>query len=132
MQPKFISWWGNSVGLEYFLRAGKQTTNLASINKTVLSNLPLLIPDADEQCEIVRRVESLLALADAIEAKWQSARSRVERLTPAILAKAFRGELMPQDPNDEPASALLARIRAQRATPPARKIRGRKAADPES
>ncbi|WP_128002353.1 restriction endonuclease subunit S [Piscinibacter defluvii] len=69
------------------------------------------VPPRDEQAEIVRRVESLFALADAIEAKWQAARTQVERLTPALLAKAFRGELVPQDPNDEPASALLARLR---------------------
>jgi type I restriction enzyme S subunit len=38
----------------------------------------------------------------------------VEKLTQSILAKAFRGELVPQDPNDEPASVLLERIPAQR------------------
>jgi hypothetical protein len=40
----------------------------------------------------------------------------VDRLAPALLAKAFRGELVPQDPGDEPAAALLERIRAARAT----------------
>jgi type I restriction enzyme S subunit len=39
----------------------------------------------------------------------------LDRLESVILAKAFRGELVPQDPNDEPASVLLARIRAERA-----------------
>ena len=76
----------------------------------------------------MRRVEALFALADAIEAKCKTARAKVERLTPAILAKAFRGELVPQDPNDEPASALLARSEAERAAAPARKTRARKAA----
>jgi type I restriction enzyme, S subunit len=111
MQPKYVSWWGNSVGLNYFLHAGKQTTNLASINKTVLAKLPISLPPNDEQAEIVRRVESLFSLADTLESKLASARAQVERLTPALLAKAFRGELVPQDPNDEPASALLARVR---------------------
>jgi type I restriction enzyme S subunit len=105
-QPKFISWWGNSVGLDYFLRAGKQTTNLASINKTVLSNLPILLPSPAEQAEIVRRVDALFALADTLETRLATARDQVDRLTPALLSKAFRGELVPQDPNDEPASAL--------------------------
>lgn len=52
---------------------------------------------------------------------------RIDRLTQSILAKAFRGELVPQDPNDEPASVLLERIKAQRAAAPKAK-RGRRAA----
>lgn len=109
-QPKYISWWGNHRGLEYFLRSGKQTTNLASINKTMLCNLPILLPSPEEQTEIVRRVESLFAWADRLEARITAARAQVDRLTPALLAKAFRGELVPQDPADEPAAELLVRL----------------------
>lgn len=76
---------------------------------------PINLPTADEQAEIVRRVESLFALADQLEARYTSARAQIDRLTPSLLAKAFRGELVPQDPNDEPAAALLARIHAQTA-----------------
>jgi type I restriction enzyme S subunit len=113
--PRFFSWYGNSRGYDYFLSRGKQTTNLASINKSVLSALPVPLPPAEEQAEIVRHVEVLFAYADRLEARYTAARSQVERLTPALLAKAFRGELVPQDPNDEPASVLLERIRAARA-----------------
>lgn len=113
-QPKYVSWWGNYRGLSYFLRAGKQTTNLASINKSMLSALPISLPPGNEQAEIVRRVEALFAYADRLEARYAAARDRVERLTHAFLAKAFRGDLVPQDPDDEPASALLERIRALR------------------
>ncbi len=81
-----------------------------------------------EQAEIVRRVESLFAYADRLEARYTTARAQVERLTPALLAKAFRGELVPQDPNDEPASVLLERIRAARAAAPAKPKRRRGAA----
>ena len=63
IQPKFVSWWGNSRGLDYFLRVGKQTTNLASINKTMLSALPIALPSSREQAEIVRRVEALFNIA---------------------------------------------------------------------
>ena len=59
-------------------------------------------------------------------AKVASAKSRIDHLTQSILAKAFRGELVPQDPSDEPASLLLERIQAQRAATPKAK-RGRKA-----
>ena len=69
-------------------------------------------PSFPEQAEIVRRVEELFALADRLEARVGKARGQVDKLTQSILAKAFRGELVPQDPNDEPAEKLLARIRA--------------------
>ena len=84
------------------------------------------MPPLIEQTEIVRRVEQLFAFADQLEAKVATAQARIDRLTQSILAKAFRGELVPQDPNDEPASVLLERIQAQRAAAPKAK-RGRKA-----
>jgi type I restriction enzyme S subunit len=115
IQPKYISWWGNSQGLSYFIGEGKQTTNLASINKTKLSNLPIHLPSSEEQTEIVRRVETLFAFADRLEARLKAAQTAAQRLTPAVLAKAFRGELVPQDPADEPAAELLKRLAAQRA-----------------
>lgn len=68
----------------------------------------------DEQHEIVRRVEELFALADRIEARFRKAKAQVDKLTESILTKAFRGELIPQDPNDEPASELLNRIKVQK------------------
>jgi len=69
-----------------------------------LKELVLPVPPPPEQQEIIRRVEALFAFADRIEARLSSAQKTVERLTPAVLAKAFRGHLVPQDPNDEPAS----------------------------
>ena len=67
-----------------------------------------------EQTEIVRRVEALFAFADRLEARLAQAQTAADRLTPSLLAKAFRGELVPQDPADEPASKLLRRLAAQR------------------
>ena len=68
----------------------------------------------EEQHEIVRRVEALFKIADSIEKRYEKAKAHVKKLTQSILAKAFRGELVPQDPNDEPASELLKRIQAER------------------
>lgn len=82
------------------------------INTTQLRELEIRLCPFPEQLEIVRRVEDLFALADRLEARVGKARGQVEKLTQAILAKAFRGELVPQDPNDEPAEKLLARIQA--------------------
>lgn len=80
------------------------------INLRQLRGFEVMLPTADEQTEIVRRVETLFAFADRLEARMQTAQTATERLTPALLAKAFRGELVPQDPNDEPASELLKRL----------------------
>jgi type I restriction enzyme S subunit len=94
-----------------------------------------LFPSIKEQHEIVARVEALFSFADQLEARLTTARQVVERLTPALLAKAFRGELVPQDPTDEPASVLLERIRAARqadaaARTPSRRGRRKAAANP--
>jgi len=100
----------------FFLRA--QNLNQLSagtgqpyLSQEILGPIETPIVSLAEQQEIVRRVEELFALADQIEARYAKAKVHVEKLTQSILAKAFRGELVPQDPNDEPASALVERIK---------------------
>jgi type I restriction enzyme, S subunit len=92
------------------------------VRSTIFPVAPL-----EEQHEIVRRIESAFAKIDRLAKEAKRALALVGRLDEAILAKAFRGELVPQDENDEPAELLLARIRAERETAPKVK-RGRKAA----
>ena len=112
----------------------------AGIWKVAQSDLEVIrlpIPDQyEEQVEVVRRSHELFSLADQLEARLTSARKIVDRLTPALLAKAFRGELVPQDPSDEPASVLLERIRAARqaeaaAGKPSRRGRRKAATNPD-
>lgn len=88
------------------------------LNQKNMNEIPVFVPPPEEQTEIVRHIEQLFAFADQLEAKVASAKSSIDQLTQSILAKAFRGELVPQDPNDEPASVLLERIKAQRAAAP--------------
>lgn len=102
-------------------------STMVNLNQKILLGLEIFFPPLPEQQEIVRRVEALFAFADRIEARLANAQKTVERLTPATLAKAFRGELVPQDPNDEPASALLENLRSTESTTPAGRGR-RKAA----
>ena len=83
-------------------------------NTLLLKQLRLPLPPMDEQQRIVTRIEELFGRADAIAAVVEAARQRADKLDQSILARAFRGELAPQDPNDEPASSLLERIRAER------------------
>lgn len=84
--------------------------NQPNLNLSKVKEFEIPLPSLAEQAEIVRRVEALFALADRIEARCTAARAQSQRLTPLVLAKAFRGELVPQDPNDEPASDLMVRI----------------------
>lgn len=106
-------------GLAQLTEAQRGVTK-AGVTLGDIRALSLQIPEREEQDEIVRRVEALFALADRLEARYQIARTQIEHLTPALLTKAFRGGLIPQDPNDEPASVLLERIQAERAAKPER------------
>ena len=95
----------------------KSSAGQKGISGSSLKTLRISVPSIKEQTEIVRRVETLFAFADRLEARLQAARTAAERLTPSLLAKAFRGELVPQDPKDEPAAELLKRLAENRASP---------------
>lgn len=96
----------------------KSTSGVNNINSEELRALRISLPSINEQAEIIRRVEALFAMADKVQAQYEAARARVDRLASALLAKAFRGELVPQDPNDEPASVLLERLQRGRVSAP--------------
>jgi type I restriction enzyme S subunit len=89
-------------------------------NTSLLESIAIPLAPLPEQHEIVRRVEALFRLADAIEKRVAAGAARADKLTQAILAKAFKGELVPTEAElarregraYEPASALLARIKA--------------------
>jgi type I restriction enzyme, S subunit len=110
--------------LELFLRSdeGKKLLLISSkavaqpsISMGAIRATPVAIPSPEEQAEIVRRIESAFSWLDRMAADHAAAARLLPKLDAAILAKAFRGKLVPQDPNDEPASALLVRIKAERA-----------------
>ncbi len=88
---------------------GKPGLNLENIRDVVVG-----LPPLPEQQEIVRRVAGLFALADQLEVRLAKARGQVDKLTPSLLARAFAGQLVPQDPTDEPAFILLENIRLKR------------------
>ena len=95
------------------LRANDASTAQPLISGQKIYPLVIVVPTVQEQAEIVRRVDSLFAWADRLEARQAAVRAQVDRLTPSLLAKAFRGELVPQDPADESASELLKRLSQQ-------------------
>jgi type I restriction enzyme S subunit len=131
LTPGYLNYVWMSEGIRTQIESvAKTSAGIWKVSQSDLECIRLPLPSIAEQAEIVRRVEALFTLADRIEQRYKTARAQVEQLTPALLAKAFRGELVPQDPNDEPASVLLERIRAERAaTGPTRTRRGRKASE---
>jgi type I restriction enzyme S subunit len=114
--PEFISHWGNAFGQDFFHLTGKQTTNLASISKATLSSLPVPVPPIEEQKEILRLLDEQFTVIEQNEREIDAALKRSAALRQSILRKAFTGQLVPQDPTDEPAAKLLALIRKERET----------------
>ncbi|MEZ9005794.1 restriction endonuclease subunit S [Vibrio splendidus] len=86
------------------------STGRAKLTQAALNEIPLGLPPEGELNQIVGLVGQFLSFADTIEAQVKKAQARVDNLTQSILAKAFRGELVEQGPNDEPADKLLERI----------------------
>ena len=89
------------------------------------------VPSKIEQQKITQELEKLLSVIDENESEIEGNIGRIETLRQSILKKAFSGQLVPQDPNDESASVLLERIKAEKAkqsTKPRRKRKPRKAA----
>ena len=124
---KIISYWGNTFGQGYFEKTGKQTTNLASINKKVLSDFPIPLLSPEEEAEIYKRVDLVMSALNVQEDEISIALKQSEALRQSILKKAFSGQLVAQDPNDEPAAVLLERIKADKAAQAATRKKAGKA-----
>jgi type I restriction enzyme S subunit len=90
----------------------KSTAGHQRISMGAIRDFPIPLPEREEQLAIVEAAATLLSLAERIEQRLARATSVAHRLAPLTLAKAFRGELIPQNPSDEPANELLARIAA--------------------
>lgn len=124
----YVYWYLQSLVAQQYFGLNKKGVAVQGINVGDVRPMEVPVAPFEEQKEIVRRIESAFARIDRLAAEAKRALELVSRLDEAILAKAFRGELVPQDDNDEPAEKLLERIRAERAaTPKAKRGRGRKA-----
>ena len=130
--PEWVYFWFCSPRGQAQVINNASATTLPILNKSRFSSINLEVPSIAEQQAAVSQIERLFESADHIETTIQISLNQCESLQKAILAKAFRGELVPQDPNDEPASVLLERIKAQReaeaaAKKPAKRGRKKKA-----
>jgi type I restriction enzyme S subunit len=102
-------------GLKELRKNAKHSVNQASINQQDVKSVIVSFPPKEEQTEIVKRVEHLFAKAAAIETAYQNLKQQIDALPQAILAKAFKGELVEQLPTDGDAKDLLKEIVALRA-----------------
>jgi type I restriction enzyme S subunit len=107
----------SSLGREWIKSVVSQQVGQANVNGTKLQAFVFPLAPSKEQDRIVAEIERRFSVIDELELQLDANLKRAERLRQAILKCAFEGKLVPQDPDDEPASALLDRIRAERAGP---------------
>lgn len=125
----WLMWFLRSPGGRAAVEAGATGNQLSmrNLSQSALKGIHMPWPTAKQRQEIVRRIESAFVWIDRLASDATSARKLIDHFDQAVLSKAFKGELVPQDSADEPASALLERIRSERAAAPKAK-RGRKKA----
>ena len=123
---RFLLYWLSSEWfLSWALSRSKATAGQRNLTLEICRDTPVPLPSFNEQREIVHRIETAFAKIDRLAAEAAKALKLLGHLDQRILAKAFAGDLVPQDPTDEPAETLLARIRETRAAAP-KSRRGRK------
>lgn len=113
LHPKLLAWHANSFGKSWFERNGRQTTNLASISLSKIKQLPVPVPPVEDQRLLVEYIEDQLTITRRTVATVRQSMIGASHLRRSLLADAFAGRLVPQDPWDESASVLLDRINAE-------------------
>lgn len=113
LNPHYAAYYMNSTAQDR-VRAQQVGIALTHFNTQSMAAMPLPLPPLDEQEQIVTEVERRLSVVDGLEVTVEANLKRAERLRQSILREAFAGRLVPQDPNDEPASVLLERIQQER------------------
>jgi type I restriction enzyme S subunit len=114
--PEYVQLFlGSEMGRKQLIADAKWAVNQASINQGDVCRIIVPLPSIATQSRVIAEIRVAMAWLDKIATEHARAEHLLPKLDQAVLAKAFRGELVPQDPNDEPASVLLERIKAARA-----------------
>lgn len=115
--PEFLELAANAgVSRQHMKQRARTTAGQTGISGADVREMPIPLPPPAEQAAIVAEVERRLTVADAVAAQVDANLRRAGRLRQGVLKRAFVGELVPQNPADEPAAALLERLRSQRLT----------------
>jgi len=113
--PEYVGYFLNSPdGISAMIEVASSTSGLYTLSVSKVNAISFPLPPIDEQRHIVDEVERLLSVINEMQEFFAVSLKRAERLRQSILKDAFAGRLVPQDPDDEPASVLLERIRAER------------------
>lgn len=128
---KFIAWYLSSGPGQVQLHRNIRGATKAGLGLDDVRDVLIPLVAIEVQAKIVRHIESVFGWLDHLAADCAVAERLLPKLDTAILEKAFQGELLPQDPNDEPASELLEGIEAARAAAPQKKM-GRKPSIPNA
>lgn len=115
IEGDYLSIWLRSPICQDYILKSIMSAAQGKLALTRIKELPVYLTAIEEQQEIVRRVELLFAKADQIEDSYQKLKEKIEQLPQALLAKAFRGELVEQLPTDGDARDLLEQIKQAKA-----------------
>jgi type I restriction enzyme S subunit len=113
INPNYLSYFFRSPDIQFYFLKNSKGTAQKGIYLNQLKKIPIALAPKLEQRRIIEKIEKLFLFADQIEETVVKTRNQAEAIEQSILAKAFRGELVPQDPNDEPASVLFERIKRE-------------------
>lgn len=112
--PKYLLLYFRSPISQYYTRKTSIGTTRAGTNSKIVGDLPLILPPISEQHRIIEEIERYFSIASEIEKIVEQSITCTSRLRQSILKRAFEGELVPQDPSDEPAEKLLERIKGDK------------------
>jgi len=115
LNPEYLNYCLNTdVAKIYCSEVKTDGVNQSNINAQKLAKFEIPICSVAEQKEIVKKLEKMMKFADQVEERVKEAEKKLNKFNQSVLAKAFRGKLVPQDSNDEPASVLLGKIQQEK------------------
>ena len=115
IMPRYVELFLRSpMGKQLALASVKAVTH-PSLSMGTIRQIPVILPSTEEQSEVVHQLDNILSTINTIEGEIESQLLKADALRQSILKRAFSGQLVPQDPDDEPASFLLERIKEEKA-----------------